>query len=299
MIEISPITPRDLPRLAGLWSRALARLGLPCPLDASDVEEHVLLHGGEPRAILAIDPGGWLAAREDDVLVGFAHATVGRLESDDPEMLRGVLRALVVAEDAANGVVDGLLQAVNAYFQQKRHLQDVIAFALETGYPRVAYGRGALLGDDWRLMEALGARGYRLERRWLFYERTFEEWTPEHLPQAGGLLLQRESLVPAYWRWLVQAGVQTVAEARFMVFDHPGGCAAPRSASLYHLTVDPGFQRRGIGRWLLERGANHLRARGVTRLFVDIPHEDAINQARLMRLGFRELPLRGYSYRKS
>ena len=105
--------------------------------------------------------------------------------------------------------------------------------------------------------------------------------------------------MPACWRWLVQVGVQTVAEARFMVFDLPEGCAAPRSASLYHLTVDPGFQRQGIGRWLLERGANHLRARGVTRLFVDIPHEDAINQARLMRLGFRELPLRGYSYRKS
>ena len=299
MIEITPLYDRDLPRLADIWSQALARRGFACVLTEDDIREHVLLHGGEPRAILAIDPKGWLVARQEDELIGFIHCTVGRLETDGPETLRGVIRALVTAEDAPPATAGLLLKAADVYFDGKRNLDGVIAFDLATGYPRVAWGRGAILGEDWLLMDALGQRGFKLARRWLFYGRHFSEHIPERLPQLPGLALFWQDDMDDHFTFIVRLGVDDIASIRFMRYPQSPDCPEPVSAGLHRLNVRAEYQRQGIGRWLLERGVNHLIAHGVQRLFVDIPHEDAQGQSRLMRMGFHESPLRGYSYERS
>ncbi len=298
MIEVTPLYQRDLPRLAEIWSQTLARHGFSCELSERDIRDHVLLHGGEPRAILAIDANGWLAARQEGVLVGFIHCTVGRLQEDGPETLRGIVRALVRAEDAPPAAAGLLLKAADAYFAGKKDLDGIIAFHLDTGYPRVAYGRGVILGEDWPLMDALGRRGYQLARRWLFYQRDFSQPIPERLPQLPGLALfwqdDREDLISFH----VRSGVEEIAAIRFMRYPQPSSCTEPLTAGLHRLDVRPDYRRQGVGRWLLERGINHLLARGVRRLFVDVPHEDALTQSRLMRMGFHESPLRGYSYER-
>jgi len=299
MIEVTPLYNRDLPRLAALWSEALARAGFSCALSEKDIEDHVLLHGGEPRAILAIDPRGWLAARQGDALVGFVHCTVGRLEGDEPETMRGVIRALVTASDAPPATAELLLKAAEAYFDGQRDLDGVLAFDLATGYPRIAYGRGAILGEDWALMEALGRRGFQLARRWLFYERLFSAPIPEHLPQLPGLALFWQDGMDDQVTFIARSGPDEVASIRFIRYPRPEDCSEPLTAGLHRLDVRPEYQRQGIGRWLLERGINHLIAHGVRRLFVDVPHEDAAGQARLMRMGFHESPLRGYSYARA
>jgi GNAT superfamily N-acetyltransferase len=300
MIEVTGISPRDLPHLARIWSQALAKLGAPCGLTGREVEEHVLLHGGEPRAVLAIDPAGWLAARADGVLVGFAHATVGRLRQDDPETLRGVLRALVTADDAPEGTVALLVRAADAYFERKSRLDGIVAFHVETGYPRIACGRGALLGDaPWPVMTALGDRGYQLVRRWLFFERPLSEMLPERLPQLSGLELHwQEDVADGLGLVVHSTEGEPVAEARFLRFPQGEDCPEPPMAGLYRFEVVPERRRKGVGLWLLQRSMNHLLARGVRRLCVDAPHEDRLTQTRLLRLGFRESPLRGYSYEK-
>ncbi len=298
MIEVTSLYDRDLPRLAAIWSQALARRGFHCALSEKDIADHVLLHGGEPRAILAIDPKGWLAARQEDDLIGFIHCTVGRLEEDEPETLRGVVRALITAKDAPPATAGLLLKAADAYFGGKRDLDGVMAFDLATGYPRVAWGRGALLGEDWPLMDALGERGYHLTRRWLFYERHFSVPIPEHLPQLPGLALFWQDDMDDHMAFIVRSGVEEVASIRFLRHPQPSDCPEPLSAGLHRLDVRAEYQRQGVGRWLLERGVNHLIARGVRRLFVDVPHEDARAQSRLMRMGFHESPLRGYSFRR-
>ncbi len=299
MIEITPLYDRDLSRLAALWSEALVRLGFACALSEKDIEEHVLLHGGEPRAILAIDPKGWLAARQEDALVGFVHCTVGRLETDEPETLRGVVRALVTAPDAPPATAGLLLKAADVYFDGKRNLDGIIAFDLATGYPRVAYGRGAILGEDWRLMEALGQRGFKLARRWLFFERHVRAPIPEHLPQLPGMTLFWQDSMDDHLSLVVRLGSDEIASIRFIRYPQPDDCSEPLSAGLHRLDVRPERQGQGVGRWLLERGINHLVAHGVRRLFVDIPHEDGTSQSRLMRMGFHEAPLRGYSYERA
>jgi len=298
MIEASLLQPNDISALAEMWTRSLARMDDDCRLSAREIEDHILLHGGEPRAILAIDPKGWIVARSDGRLVGFLHCTVGRFEKDDPETLRGILRALVLASDAPAATIRVLLRSADAYFRSKSNLTNILAFPLEAGYPRLNAGRGTIPHKQWGIMDALSQAGYRLTRRWLFYEQRFPALIPEHQPQLPGLKLTwedagNEGIVLKVWSEL-----DAIADARFMNLPQPDRCQQPPSALLYHLQVLPDFQRQGVGKWLLERGVNHLIARGVTRLLVDAPHEDALFQTRLRRLGFYEQPQRGYTYEK-
>ncbi len=298
MIEASQLRFRDLPALAALWTQVLAQQGASCPLSVREIEDHVLLHGGEPRAILAIDPRGWIVARRGDALLGFVHCTVGRLQADDPETLRGILRALVVAPDAPAAAIKLLLRAADAYFRAKNNLTNIIAFHLHAGYPRLDHGRGAAGHEQWALMDALGRANYRLARRWLFYHRDFADFIPEHLPRLPGLTLQWEEKSDEGFTLSAWSEMKLVARARFMIFPRPPDCDAPRVASLYHLEVLPDYLHHGVGRWLLERGANHLVAHGVNRLLEDVAHEDALMQSRLRRLGFHECEQRGYTYEK-
>jgi len=298
MIEASPLRSRHLPALASLWTQVLAQQGEPCPISAREIEDHVLLHGGEPRAILAIDPRGWIIVRSNNALVGFAHCTVGRLQSDDPETLRGILRALVLSPDAPAAAIKVLLRAADAYFRTKNNLTNIIAFHLHTGYPRLNHGRGVVGNTQWALMDALGNAHYHLTRRWLFYSRDFVDFIPEHLPRLPGLKLQWDERMDEGFTLSAWSELDFVARARFIIFPQSSDCEAPRVASLYHLEVVPDYQHHGVGRWLLERGANHLISHGVYRLLEDAAHEDALMQSRLLHLGFRECELRGYTYEK-
>ncbi len=298
MIEASPLRSRHLPALASLWTQALAQQNERCPISAREIEDHVLLHGGEPRAILAIDPRGWIIVRSNNALAGFVHCTVGRLQSDDPETLRGILRGLVLAPGAPAAVITMLLRAADAYFRTKNNLANIIAFHLHTGYPRLNHGRGTVTNTHWALMDALGNANYRLTWRWLFYSRDFADIIPEHLPRLPGLKLQWEEKMDEGFTLSVWSDLDFVARARFMIFPQSPGCDAPRVASLYHLEVAAAYRHHGVGKWLLERGANYLISRGVNRLLEDADHEDALMQSRLLHLGFRECELRGYTYEK-
>ncbi len=298
MIEITPLYTHDLQTLARIWSASLKKVGFPCSLTPQDIEEHVLLHGGEPRSILAIDPKGWLVARQDGALIGFAHCTVGRLDTDGPETLRGIIRALVIAEDAPAATAGLLLRAADSYFDRQKGLSGILAFYLQTGYPRLHFGRGALIGEAWDVMDALGKRGYQLTKRWLFFERSFVNPIPEQLPELPRLTLFWQDDIEGLLSLHVHLGTEEIANLQLMLFPQPADCSHPRVAGLHRLVVKPAYQQQGIGRWLLERGSNLLIAQGIQRLLIDVPHEDAAAQARLMRLGFRESPLRGYSYER-
>ena len=298
MIEASVLRSGDVPALARLWTQALAERGGDCGLSVQELKDRVLLHGGEPRAILAIDSKGWIVARSDGKLVGFAHCTVGRFPGDDPETLRGVLRSIILAPDAPEATSRILLRAADAYFRTKSDLANILAFPLEAGYPRLNSGRGALSHDQWLLMDALGQAGYRLAKRWLFYEQRFSGPIAEHLPQIPGLKMTWSDSGTEEFALQAWSGQTAIAFARFLELPQPNHCQRPRAALLYRLQVLPEFQRQGVGKWLLERGSNHLIARGVSRLLVDAPHEDSLFQSRLRRLGFYEQPQRGYAYEK-
>lgn len=299
MIEASLLQADDLPALAAMWTQALQRAGSDCPLSASEIETGVLLHGGEPRAILAIDPRGWLVARSNGELIGFAHCTVGRLMADDAEILRGFLRALVLAPNAPAATTGVLLRAADGYFRAQNNLRNIIAFHLHTGYPRVLYGRGTVMHEQWALMDALGNAAYRLTMRWLFFERRLTTRIPEHPPQLPKLALQWEDSMAEELSLAAWSGHDMIARAQFMILPQPSGCTAPNAASLFNLEVAAEIRGQGAGGWLLERAANQLIAQGVTYLLGDAPHEDIGAQSRLRHLHFHECPLRGYTYEKS
>jgi len=299
MIEASLLTDQELPELADLWSQRLAVAEAGCALTIDDLSEHILLHGGEPRAILAIDPRGWIVARSDGKLVGFLHCTVGRWPQDDPECLRGILRAMILAPDAPSATASVLLRAANAYFRTKTDLTNIIAFHPHSGYPLIDFGRGVVFQEQWQIMKALGRDGYRLRQRWLFFERHFSTHIYEHLPGISDLKLQIEVVAGDEWSLILWHEAEQIAVARFLIHPHPQNCAPIRTASLHKLQVRADMQRQGIGRWLMERGVNHLISHGIQHLLVEATHEDSALHTRLYRLQFRELPLRGYTYEKS
>jgi ribosomal protein S18 acetylase RimI-like enzyme len=299
MIEASTLQASELPDLAELWTKTLAFQGSNCTLSPAELEEHILLHGGEPRAILAVDPRGWIVARNDDGLQGFIHCTVGRLPDDDPETLRGFVRTVMVAPAAPAGVTRILLRAADSYFRSKKNLDGILAFHIYAGYPYLNDGRGPLLYERWDLMDALGVAGYQLTRRWLFYEQIFETMVPEQMPLLPGLRLRWDEMTEGELALSVWLDLDQIATARFLLLPRPGDCHLPRTASLYHLEVAPDARHQGVGRWLLARAVNHLVTTGIRRMLVDAPHEDALLQSRLRRLGYDEQPQRGYTYEKS
>lgn len=71
------------------------------------------------------------------------------------------------------------------------------------------------------------------------------------------------------------------------------------SASLHHLVIEGQYQRQGVARWLGQRATNELYARGIHRLVADVNHVNEAGQSLLLGLGFDELAVRGYSYKKS
>ena len=299
MIEASVLHARDLPDLAGMWTEILAHQGSSCTLSPDELQENVLLHGGEPRTILAIDPRGWIVARHDGKMVGFVHCTVGRLPQDSPETLRGFVRTLLLTPDAPPAVTPMLLRAADNYFRTKNNLSNIIAFHIHTGYPFLDDARGTLLHEQWALMEAVGGAGYRLSRRWLFYQQVFDAPVIERLPHLSGLELHWDDLTDETLAVSARLEFNPIATARFMLLPRPRDCSLPRTASLYHFEVEPEMRQQGIGRWLLARSVNHLLAIGFPRLLVDAPHEDALFHARLRRLGFHEQAQRGYTYEKA
>jgi len=62
-----------------------------------------------------------------------------------------------------------------------------------------------------------------------------------------------------------------------------------RRGYIYHLAVDPNFQRRGVGKQLLEECLDRLRGTGVTRVLVMVAKDNPRGRDFWRRNGWEEL----------
>ncbi len=295
MIEVTPLRHRDLAAVAELFNQAHAALPYAWTLDPQSFRDLVLLNDGGPEAILAVSPEGWLVARHGEHTSGFAHCTFGRLTTEPAEQRRGFLRSLFVHPKAPAGTTAALLAAADAYFAAQG-LAKVAAFDIGTGYPCYLAGRGVLDSRHMDVMVALGAAGYRISERWQLYECVFSGHQPERHPKVPRLLLKLEEPDPDGFTLEVTNRADPVAslECRFLGAVS-AGTGVP-TASLRRLTVISEYRRMGVGSWLLLRCLNELSTRGFRRLAVAINHQDEAAQSLMLRMGFDELALSGYSY---
>ena len=297
MIEVSPLRHRDLPAVTELFNQATSILPYRWTVDPRSFRDLVLLNNAAPDAVLAVSPEGWLVARQGEHTVGFAHCTFGRLVMDDPDRRRGFLRSLYVLPRAPAETAMSLLAAADAYFRAQS-VERVVAFDIRTGYPCCLAGRGVLDGSHIDVMTALGAAGYKFSQRWLLYERMLPGYVPEQNPQVPRLVLKLEESEPAGFHLAVTNRTDPVAglECRFLPVVSQG-TGVPTS-TLHRLAVTSEYRHLGVGSWLLLRCLNELVTRGVRRLVVDINHQDEAAQGLMLRFGFEELDLSGYSYGK-
>lgn len=297
MIEVSPLRHRDLPAVTELFNQATSILPYRWTVDPQSFRDLVLLNDASPDAALAVSPEGWLVARQGEHTVGFAHCTFGRLATDDLHQRRGFLRSLFVLPRAPAETAASLLAAADAYFRAQS-VERVVAFDIRTGYPCCLAGRGVLDGSHMDIMAALGAAGYKFSQRWLLYERMLTGYLPEQLSQVPRLLLKLDETEPAGFQFTVTNRAAPVAglECRFLPVVSQG--TGVLTASLHRLSVTSEYRHLGVGSWLLLRCLNELVTRDARRLVVDINHEDEAAQGLMLRFGFAELDLSGYSYGK-
>lgn len=297
MLEITPLRHRDLAAVTELFNQTTAAYPYHWPLDPQSFRQMVLLHNPAPAAEWAVDPEGWLVATLDGHTVGFAHCTVGRLQTDDRHTRDGFLRHLAVLPRGAAAAAPALLSGVEAYFR-RQDVGLVRAFPAQGGYPCHLAGRGVMVGGNLDVMGALGRAGYRISQRWLLYEMFFGDYVVEHLPQMTSLTLRIETAVDGF-RLVVSTSADLLAELECQLLAEVSQHTGVRTATLSTICVGQTSRRRGLGRWLLFRCLNELITRGVQRLVVDINHTDADLQGLLLHIGMQELPLTGYSYAKS
>ncbi len=296
MIHIRQMRPRDWENVCALFNRCTGHLPYHWPLHPAEFQNSMLYDAGPSELELQPDPAGWLVAVEGGVVWGVAQVLVSGsyLEVEPPQ---GWLRLFLLAPDAPLAAAKALLQAVDRYC--KGHgLREITAFAPEGGYVNLLAGRGFLPGDRLDILRALGEAGYRLRDRWLMYERRIQRPQPEVLPRLTGLRLQWRSATEDHIEFWLHHGYAGIAHMQARLLSELSQRTEQPTASLDYLFVAEEQRRQGIGRWLLQRLANELYARGIQRLTLHINHQDAALQSLLLQTGYEELPLRGYTYEK-
>jgi GNAT superfamily N-acetyltransferase len=297
MIQVRSLRPRDLAAATTLFNDVTASWPYHWPLSTAEFQTLMLYDTGDPSLKLNSDPAGWLVAMVGQQLVGLAHASFSG-QYLDVAPLQGWLRTLLVRDDAPPQTARMLLQAAERYFRE-HGVSEITAFSPDAGYACLLAGRGILPGHRLDLIRAMGEADYQLQDRWLLYEKRVHKALSERLPDVTPLRLHWQSATTAHLEFWLHDGHAAIAHIRIHELSELPQHLQPASASLAYLFVAEKRQRRGLGRWLLQRSLNELLARNIHRLIVHINHYDAAAQGLLLHLGFEELPLRGYTYEKN
>ncbi|MGE0313367.1 MAG: GNAT family N-acetyltransferase [Lautropia sp.] len=127
--------------------------------------------------------------------------------------------------------------------------------------------------------ERLATIAYAAKARWGYARETLDAWLPELSPSARSLVRQ-----PSF---VAEVASDVAGWCQIDLESHP--------IELAHFWVHPDFQRRGVGRALLEAVLAHLRPLDVTSLAIDAdPNAEGFYLAAgAIRQGSRRAPIPG------
>ncbi|MCP4167669.1 MAG: GNAT family N-acetyltransferase [Chloroflexi bacterium] len=298
MIVVSPLQQKDLAAVTELWNQTAETLPFSWCTSPDTFQKDIVSQNAEPYIDLQTQPEGCLVARDGKQMLGLIHCSVGYL-AEDEITLRGFIRHLTTLPSAPNWVAKLLLSEAEDHFRKQGVSDRVFAFHRHAGYPSLLAGRGYFATDRIDIMATLGDAGYQVRDRWFLYEKTFHSYVTEYHPSQGNLVLRILDSPDGITSLHVVHQGWPVAELSVVIMIELSKQRGAPIAAIKELRVEPGFRRRGVGRWLLLRTLNELTLRGVHHLIVDINHNDAAAQSLLVQLGFEEVPIRGFSYEKS
>ena len=305
-VDIQAIDPALLPSLTRLINAHIAsavpRLVLTEQLVNTIIEDAALLwseHYPEQldratSADYAPEVGTLCVAESGSCL---AAAQWLRLHSHDPyvgESFRhDLLVQWIVAEPGRFRALANLL----------RKLESVAANLGCTGIrvdARFSFGSGWLgVADDWdHLVDGLLRNGYLLQDRWSIFERTVLP-LPASCPPEGEVGIEGVANTALAWRvdeeageWIciVRIGETDLGECQaWDVPRHLRSCAgAERWITIEWIDVDEGYQRRGLGRYLMGSQLAFQAERGKSSVVLWCDAEDSQACAFYRGLGFRE-----------
>ena len=195
------------------------------------------------------------------------------------------------------------------------------AHHLSTGYPALQAGAGLLPGDWAEHVRLLTGHGFRLTDRYYALQRPLQTLVEETLPLANLSLARHHStagdLYDLYHRRTEPVGharlirVQTDASAKENGARAEGAQAdgiknddaaqaklTQQLAYVAEFAIEPDWQRRSIGRWLLRRLINDCTLQGYDEMLIHLPQRatPALNLFNLH--GFLEQNYRGYTLEK-
>ncbi len=302
-ITISPYRETDQAAVIGLLNAVAAEVPYSYPIDAAEFDETVLAPVEQPAlypARLEHDPAGILVARAGDQVLGFVHVCRGLAPEGTDETLRrrGIVRFLAFA----SGRIDiglRLLAAAEAYARASG-LTKVVAWHHSAGYPFYHAGVGLLSGRNYDSLSALIEGGYTLRERWLCYSMDLVQAVTEWLPGQRLRVAQTAGVEP---NWEMAVYYPTAAHAcgrvRVVTLDRLSAQRGRPAVYLREAAVIEAEQKKGIGRWLVQRALNEFHSRGGGEMIAHVHHQQAVAQAMLPRVGFTESAFRGYTFDKA
>lgn len=302
-IDISPYRETDQPAVVGLLNAVAAEVPYSYPMDEAELGATVLAPADTPAlypAHLEHDMNGILVARVGDQAAGFVHVCRGLVPERDGDNLqrRGIVRFLAFAP----GRVDmglRLLAAAEA-FARAAGLTTMVAWHHSAGYPFYHAGVGLLSGRNYDSLSALIEGGYTLRERWLCYSMDLAQAVTEWLPGQRLRVAQTAGVEP---NWEMAAYYPTAARpcgrVRVVTLDRLSTERGRPVVYLREAAVIEAEQKKGIGRWLVQRAINEFHSRGGGEMIAHVHHQQAVAQAMLPRVGFTESAFRGYTFDKA
>lgn len=131
--------------------------------------------------------------------------------------------------------------------------------------------------------DLLATIAYAAKAQWGYAVDTLEKWIPELTPSALSIAID-----PTF---VAEIGPEVAGWCQIDMESRP--------VELAHLWVHPNFQRRGVGRALVDAVATHLRSKSIAALVIDAdPNAEAFYVSiGASRQGIKKAPIAGHPSR--
>ena len=316
MIRYTAFVNTDAPALVELWNRQSGRRSLTQPMALLVLEECVF---GKPY----FDRHGLVVAREDDRVVGFAHAGFA-VSADGQRLSRevGAVHLLVVAEHPQReSIARGLLAAGESYLVQQGASTLWAGCTLPAhGFYLGLYGHSespGVLESDADSLALFREAGYTevehhtvlqrplanfrppVDRKQVQLRRLYHVESEANPPVASWLEAWRlEPFERVHHRLFMRGAAEPCGSVRVRYREPVPGDPRPDVLSLEDLHVPAERRGQGLGAFLLAEALRTAQAKGLTLAEVQVSQHNPPALTLFRKLGFQPID-RGWVLRKA
>jgi len=297
----------DPPALVAVWQSRAGQPELNPNVDINIFEQFVL-------AKAYFDSEGLILACENDLVLGFAHATFGANDTEDGISTDlGTTALLMVRPDCdVAQVAAGLLEQSEAYLR-RRGAKVIYGGGIRplNGFYLGLYGGSELPGvpeSDTVAQQAFLSHGYREIDRTLLFRRdlnTFEAVVDRRQMQVRRQMVVEVVIDPPTRTWWEACTLGTFEIIRFALVPRTGGSPVatalfrhmelvpttvhPPSVGLVEVWVEESARRRGLAIFLLSEAFRQFNREQTREVEVQAMQHNLAAQALYRKMGFQQV----------